>query len=161
MIEDINLIKKLCIDKVTKEVSKSFSSGYLSNCDNIRTVQYLIKAENKREPFGVRDGENNLVETTVIDADQTSQNSPSTIDSRCCHKPSKKVINEFQDNQNQNIDNISSEDETNGKSHSSALIKSKRQRQRHAQNGISEILRKKKRSIRQSPILNHTHMLLI
>ncbi|XP_055322253.1 coronin-2B-like isoform X1 [Sitodiplosis mosellana] len=102
MVEDKNIIDKLCIDKVTKESTKSNKS----NCDNARSVQPLIAVENSKEQqqhqhqhrpfqFGVRDGEKKIQEVTVIAADHNSLNANSTIDSRACYKPEKKQINEL------------------------------------------------------------------
>lgn len=99
MVEDKNIIDKLCIDKqVTKESIKSHS--FVSNCDNARKVQHLITVENnsieqqhhRPNQFGVRDGEKKIQEVTVICADPSSLNANSTIDSRACYKPEKKVI---------------------------------------------------------------------
>lgn len=111
MVEDKNLT-----EKVSKVSSSHYSSGFLSNCDNARKVQHLIKAaENSKErrpfQFGIHreDGDNSnkddndIVATqksqaiTVIGADQTNNhnnsfNANSTIDSRACYKPEKKVI---------------------------------------------------------------------
>lgn len=100
MVEDKKFTDKLCIEKVTNESTKSNSSGIRSNCDNARKVQHLITIENRKEyrpfQFGVRDGKKKLQEVTVIGADQTnnqnSLNANSTIDSRACFKPEKKVI---------------------------------------------------------------------
>lgn len=99
MVEDKNIIDKLCIDKVTKESTKS--NSILSNCDNARKVQHLIDVGNSNNNnikehrpfhFGVRDGEKKTQEVTVIGADHNSLNANSTIDSRACYKPEKKVI---------------------------------------------------------------------
>lgn len=95
MVEDKKIIDKLCIDKVTKTSTKSNGSGFSSNCDNACKVQHLI-TENSRKhrpfQFGVRDGEKKLQEVTVIATDHNSLNANSTIDSRACYKPEKKVI---------------------------------------------------------------------
>lgn len=92
MVEDKNIIDKLCID-IVKESTNSF--GFASNCDNAHIIQHL-KIENCKEhrpfQFGVRDGEKKLQEVTVIGADHNSLNANSTIDSRACYKPKKKVI---------------------------------------------------------------------
>lgn len=103
MVEDKNIIDKLCIDKkVTKASTKSNSSGFVAKSDNARKVQHLIGIENIKEQqqqqqhrpfqFGVRDGEKKIQEVTVIGADHNSLNANSTIDSRACSKPEKKVI---------------------------------------------------------------------
>ncbi|XP_031631140.1 coronin-2B-like isoform X2 [Contarinia nasturtii] len=105
MVEDKNIIDKLCIDKVTKEPTKSNSSGIVSNCDNVRKLQHLIVVGNSNSnnsnsnsikehrpfQFGVRDGEKKTQEVTVIGADHNSLNANSTIDSRACYKPEKKL----------------------------------------------------------------------
>lgn len=106
MVEDKNLTDKLCIEKVSKKSSssksKSNSSGIRTNCgDNARKVQHLITIENRTEfrPFQFGVGEKKLQEITVIGTDQTnnqnSLNVNSTIDSRACYKPEKKVITFF------------------------------------------------------------------
>lgn len=107
MVEDKNFTDKLCIEKVSKKSSssksKSNSSGIRTNCgDNARKVQHLITIENRTEfrpfQFGERHdvGEKKLLDFTVIGTDQTnnqnSLNANSTIDSRACYKPEKKVI---------------------------------------------------------------------
>lgn len=116
MVEDKNLTEKVRIEKVSK-VSSHRSSGFLSNCDNARKVQHLIATaaaavvnSKERRPFQFHDnddGDNNndsaataalqkSQAVTVIGADQTnnhnSLNANSTIDSRACYKPEKKVI---------------------------------------------------------------------
>lgn len=116
MVEDKNLTEKVCIGKVSK-VSSHRTSGFLSNCDNARKVQHLIATaaaavvqSKERRPFqfGIQrddDNDNDNAATaalqesqavTVIGADQTnnhnSLNANSTIDSRACYKPEKKVI---------------------------------------------------------------------
>lgn len=100
MVEDKNINDKLCIDKVvTNETTKSTSCGFVKHCDNAKSVQQLIAAESngkeQHRPFqfgGVRDGEKKTQEVTVIGADHNSLNANSTIDSRACYKPEKKVI---------------------------------------------------------------------
>lgn len=82
-------------------ISTTFnSSGFLSNCDNVHKIQQLIAAGNSKEhrpfQFGIRDGEKKTQEITVIGADQTNNHNSlsvnSTIDSRACSRPEKKVI---------------------------------------------------------------------
>lgn len=115
MVEDKNLTEKVCIGKVSN-VSSHCNSDFLSNCDNARKVQHLIATvaaaeinSKERRPFqfGFQRDDNNDADTattaaeksqavTVIGADQTNNhntlNANSTIDSRACYKPEKKVI---------------------------------------------------------------------